>query len=80
MPTSKARIKYRDLSYKINGLFSTCVLFKICYFKYYLGKHGASPNDKAMAKKETTEIDIVSLSVYMCNLSFLLKMNSTTVT
>ena len=39
----------------------------------------ASPNDKAMAKKETTEIDIVSMSVYMCNLSFLLKNNSTTV-
>ena len=33
----------------------------------------ASPNDKAMAKKETTEIEIVSMSVYMCNLSFLLK-------
>ena len=41
----------------------------------------ASPNDKAMpmAKKETTEIEIVSMSVYMCNLSFLLKKNSTTV-
>ena len=38
----------------------------------------ASPNDKAMAKKETTEIEIVSMSVYMCNLSFLLKKNSTT--
>jgi hypothetical protein len=24
-----------------------------------------------MAKKETTEIEIVSMSVYMCNLSFL---------
>ena len=33
----------------------------------------ASPNDKAMAKKETTEIEILSMSVYMCNLSFLLK-------
>ena len=33
----------------------------------------ASPNDKAMAKKETTEIEIVSMSVYICNLSFLLK-------
>ena len=33
----------------------------------------ASPNDKAMAKKETTEIEIVSMTVYMCNLLFLIK-------